>query len=207
MKKVGIMGGTFNPIHFAHLFLAENAQEQLGLDKVLFMPSKNPPHKEKPEEVTQKQRVEMILLGIQGNPHFELSTVELDREGMTYTADTLELLTEENPDTQYYFIVGADSLLYMHKWKHPRTIFNRCIVVATCRDQVDMEDLKRQAEFLEREFNARIQLLEMPLIQISSHVIRDRLVANQSVRYYIPDSVNAYIKMNKLYRELPEDTK
>ncbi|HWT74226.1 MAG TPA: nicotinate-nucleotide adenylyltransferase [Mobilitalea sp.] len=207
MKKVGIMGGTFNPIHFGHLFLAENAYEQLGLDKILFMPSKNPPHKQKPEEVTQKQRVDMLQLAIQDNPHFELSTLELDREGMTYTADTLTLLTSQNLDTQYYFIVGADSLLYMQDWKDPQRIFDHCIVVAACRDQVDKKQLYQQAELLEKTFHANITMIEMPVIQIASRVIRERLEKKQSVRYHIPDAVNEYIMKNGLYQSIPEDNK
>lgn len=205
MKKVGIMGGTFNPVHFGHLFLAENAFEQLNLDKVLFMPTKNPPHKQNPDEVTQQQRVEMLLLAIQNNPHFELSSVELERQGMTYTAETLTLLTKENQDTQYYFIVGADSLLMMQKWKDPQIIFDQCTVVAACRDQVNKEELLQHAEYLKSAFHARIEVIDMPAIQISSREIRERIMLNKTVRYYIPDAVNEYINSNRLYLTTPED--
>lgn len=205
MKKVGIMGGTFNPVHYGHLFLAENAYEQLHLDKVLFMPTKNPPHKQKPEEVTQQQRVEMLLLAIQDNPHFELSSIELERQGMTYTADTLTLLKDKNQDTQYYFIVGADSLLMMQQWKDPQIIFDQCIVVAACRDQVNKKELLQHAEFLEKNFHAKIEIIDMPAIQISSRDIRERLELNKTVRYYIPDAVNEYINSNRLYQFNPED--
>lgn len=207
MKKVGIMGGTFNPVHFGHLFLAENAYEQLALDKVLFMPSKNPPHKHKPEDITQEQRVDMLRLAIQDNEHFELSTIELDREGMTYTADTLTDLSKQNTDVQYYFIEGADSLLSMHYWMRPQTVFDHCIVVAACRDNVDMEQLILQSEYLKQNYSAKIELINMPTIQISSSVIRDRVAANKSVRYYIPEAVNEYIISTKLYLDNSEDTK
>lgn len=205
MKKIGIMGGTFNPIHFGHLFLAENAYEQLGLDKILFMPSKNPPHKEKPDMITEKQRLDMITLAIRNNPHFEVSTFELDRDGMTYTADTLTLLTKQNPDTQYYFIVGADSLFYMQQWWKPQIIFDLCIVVAASRDHADMEQLKTQADALNRIFHGRIELIDMPTIQIASAAIRERISRHKSVRYYLPDDVNRYITENQLYATASED--
>ena len=199
MNKVGIMGGTFNPIHFGHLFLAENAFEQLGLDKVLFMPSKNPPHKDKPDEITEQQRIDMISLAIIENPHFELSTFEMDREGMTYTADTMTILAKQHPDIEYYFIVGADSLFMMQKWVNPQIIFNLCTVVAANRDNADKELINQQVEYLVKSFGASIVLIDMPSIQIASGIIRKRIATHKSVRYYLPDRVNEYISKNNLY--------
>lgn len=200
MKKIGIMGGTFNPIHYGHLFLAENAYEQIGLDQILFMPSKNPPHKAKPEQISDQQRVDMITLAINDNPHFTLSTVELERDGITYTADTLTLLTKEHPDNKYYFIVGADSLFMMHNWMEPQTIFDHCTVVAASRDHVEEERMQQQAAYLRERYSADILLVEMPTIQISSANIRERVVQDKTVHYFLPDEVIAYIKNNKLYR-------
>ncbi|MHB8130383.1 MAG: nicotinate-nucleotide adenylyltransferase [Mobilitalea sp.] len=205
MKKVGIMGGTFNPIHYGHLFLAEYAYDQIGLDQILFMPSKNPPHKVKPEDITDQQRSDMISLAITDNPHFELSSMELEREGMTYTADTLSILIKEHPNTKYYFIVGADSLFMMQNWMDPQTIFNLCTIVAASRDNVEKEKLQNHAEYLERVFSANILLLDMPTIQIASAVIRDRVVTNKSTRYYLPEAINLYIAENRLYQTKLED--
>ncbi|MDF2944674.1 MAG: hypothetical protein K0S01_3532 [Herbinix sp.] len=205
MKKVGIMGGTFNPIHFGHLFLAENAYEQLGLDQVLFMPSKNPPHKAKPELISDQQRVDMISLAIMNNPHFSISNIELEREGWTYTADTLTLLRKENSDIEYYFIVGSDSLFMMQHWKDPQIVFQLCTVVAASRDNVEMERLQQKASYLKDEFNAKILLIEMPTIQIASAVIRERVAENKTVRYYLPDDVTDYITKNQLYRAKLEE--
>lgn len=199
MKKVGIMGGTFNPIHYGHLFLAERAYEQLGLDKVLFMPSKNPPHKIIPGNITQEQRVCMVSLSIRDNPHFELSLMELHREGITYTADTLAILNEENKDTEYYFIVGADSLMQLHTWSRPAKICGLCTIVAADRDYTDKSKLSRQVEMLKSCYNARIKFIEMPSISISSSEIRNRLAAGKSIRYYVTDAVEKYISDNKLY--------
>lgn len=205
MKKIGIMGGTFNPIHYGHLFLAENAYEQVGLDKVLFMPSKNPPHKEKPVNITEQQRVDMINLAIEDNPHFELSRMELEREGMTYTADTLAILKRENPNTEYYFFVGTDSLFMMQDWRKPQEIFNLCTIVAAGRDNANEEQICRHIKYLEKQFNASIIYIEMPTIQLASCEIRERIAQNRTVRYYMPDSVIEYIKKNELYASGQED--
>ncbi len=203
MKKIGIMGGTFNPIHNGHLFLAENAYEQIGLDQILFMPSKNPPHKAKPEMITDQQRVDMINLAIQDNSHFTLSTVEMEREGYTYTADTLTLLSKQNLEVRYYFIVGADSLFMMHQWHEPQVIFDLCTVVAATRDHVDGTKLAAQAELLKEQFHADIQLISMPTIQIASADIRSRVAQNKTIRYYLPDQVARYISQHRLYHISP----
>ncbi len=207
MKKIGIMGGTFNPIHFGHLFLAENAYEQLGLDMVLFIPSKNPPHKTKPEDITEQQRIDMIQLAIQENPHFGLSTIEMEREGMTYTADTMSILKEQNPDTEYYFIVGADSLFMMHEWYQPQIIFNNCIVAAANRDHADQEALQKQIRLLKSQFNANIILIDMPTVQVSSCNIRERVAARKSIRYYLPGPVLNYIESKHLYSAASGETR
>jgi len=205
MCKVGIMGGTFNPIHYGHLFLAEAAYEQLRLDYVLFMPSKNPPHKDKPQMISEQQRVDMIELAIRDNSHFRFSPFELEREGTTYTADTLTLLKEKNPDHEYYFIVGADSLFYMHKWMKPEIVFQLCTVVAAGRDNTQQDQLCKQADYLKQHFKARVSLIDMPTIQISSAAIRERSYEGKSLKYYLPDDVCSYIEKNKLYIVDPED--
>jgi nicotinate-nucleotide adenylyltransferase len=207
MKKVGIMGGTFNPIHYGHLFLAENAYEQLNLDQILFMPSKNPPHKAKPNHITEQQRVDMVTLAIEDNPHFVLSTLELEREGMTFTADTLKVLTAQNPDKDYYFIVGADSLFMMQQWYDPQTIFRLSTIVVASRDHVNKKQLEEQISILQSMYEAKFIIIDMPTIQIASAVIRERVSKCKTIRYYLPDQVASYIKQNNLYMTALEDTK
>lgn len=207
MNKIGIMGGSFNPIHNGHLFLAEHAYEQAGLDKVLFMPLKNPPHKTKPNNITDQQRVDMVKLAIQNNPHFELSEFELQREGMTYTADTLTYLKKINPKDDYYFIVGTDSLFYMHNWMKPEVVFDLCTIVAAGRDNAEEDRILSHIEFLKRTYHARIIYVKMPMIELSSEGIRERLAADRTVRYYVPDTVIEYINNNQLYQKYQEDTK
>ncbi|CRZ34398.1 nicotinate-nucleotide adenylyltransferase [Herbinix hemicellulosilytica] len=199
MKKVGIMGGTFNPIHNGHLFLAEHAYDQAKLDYILFMPTMNPPHKADIDVLSAEHRLNMVKLAIKDNPNFVLSDIELNRPGITYTSDTLKILKEKEPDTEFYFIVGADSLMMMTQWKDPQTVFNLSILVAGGRENYSLEQLRKQANYLEKTYNGKIILLDMPYIGISSELIRERIAKNKSVRYYVPDEVLDYIKRHNLY--------
>ena len=199
MKKIGIMGGTFNPIHNGHLFLAEHAYEQAGLDYVLFMPTLNPPHKAGMTVESAEHRLNMVRLAIQSNPHFMMSDLELQRQGITYTSDTLKALKNEEPENEYYFIVGADSLMMMAKWMEPQTVFNLSTILAGAREQYSIEQLKEQAAYLENTYNGKIILLDMPLIEISSENIRERVIKGKSIQYYVPDEVVSYMKEHHLY--------
>lgn len=206
MKKIGIMGGTFNPIHYGHLFLAEHAFEQMGLDQILFMPSNHPPHKKSEDIVSNEHRKAMVHLAIQNNPHFALSTLELEREGTTYTVDTLELLTKKQPDTEFYFIVGADSFFALQNWKNPERILELCSLVVFERDLVEPDKMEKQLKFLTATFKgAKIFLLDMPTIQISSKMIRERIAENKSIRYYVPTEVLTYIEKHNLYSAVTKE--
>ena len=135
------MGGTFDPIHMGHLILGEQSYEQLSLDKVLFMPSGNPPHKRnRAGRASDRQRVDMVRLAISDNPHFELSLAEMHEKGYTYTYRTLEELKEQNPDTDYYFIIGADSLFSFEEWKEPGRICDACTLVVAVRDHASADE-------------------------------------------------------------------
>lgn len=199
-KKIGIMGGTFNPIHIGHLILGQTALEQFQLDKVLFMPTKNPPHKRYDNIVDDAIRAEMVLIAIKDNPYFELSTFEMDREGITYTADTLTQLTKQNPDEEYYFIVGADSLFYIDRWKDPATIFKLSRLLAAVRGQASNKDMLRKIEELNETFHASVELLNSPNIDISSSEIRERIQNGMDIQYYVMPDVARYIQSNNLYR-------
>lgn len=206
MNKIGIMGGTFNPIHYGHLFMAEQAFEQIGLDRVLFMPSNNPPHKENREIVSNEHRSTMVELAIKGNSHFKLSTMELDRKGITYTVDTLRILNNEYPDTEFYFIIGADSFFNILKWRDPGTIFELCTLLVFERDMVDNIKMVEHFKYLSNIYpNIKIELLSMPTIQISSQNIRERIKDNLTVRYYVPDKVLTYISEHKLYANVGKE--
>ena len=200
MKKIGIMGGTFNPIHMAHLMLAEQAYEQFQLDKILFMPTKKPPHKSLKEIISDEHRINMILKAIEGNPHFELSTLELQREGTTYTVDTLTYLRSLNKDEEYYFIIGGDSLFDIESWKEPSRVFQLSHILASNRNQVNETELKNQMTKLMEQYNAKIELIQIPTIEISSHEIRQRCKSEKSIRYFVPYAVYRYILEHELYR-------
>ncbi|MDO4976555.1 MAG: nicotinate-nucleotide adenylyltransferase [Eubacteriales bacterium] len=204
-KKIGIMGGTFNPIHFGHLLLAETAYEQFGLDEIMIMPTKNTYYKKMPHHVTQEQRLDMIRLAIEDNPHFHLSLEEINREGTTYTVETLQNLTKEHPDYEYYFIVGADSLYHMESWYQPEEIFKMAIIVVAGRGGASVSALESQIEYLENKFDdARIEKLYSPIMEISSSGIRKRIIQGESIRYLLPQNVVNYIEEHKVY--LAEET-
>ncbi|BCN30707.1 nicotinate-nucleotide adenylyltransferase [Anaeromicropila herbilytica] len=198
-RKVGIMGGTFNPIHTAHLILAEQAYEQFQLDTVLFMPSKNPPHKNRRDVLPDSVRQEMVLLAIQHNPHFELSTVELDREGITYTADTLTCLKEIHPDWDIHFIIGADSLYQIDMWKNPDIVMSMAKILAATRYAISDDKMNNRIKELHDNFNADISLLHVPNMDISSEYIRKCLQNHKSIKYYVSKEVEDYIMKNNLY--------
>lgn len=198
-KKVGIMGGTFNPIHYGHIEMAQKAYEQFLLDTVLFMPSGHSYLKS--NVLDAGRRVEMVKLAISKYSHFSVSLIEVNRGGNTYTYETLQELKKLHPDTHYYFIVGADSLFYMEHWKKPETIFSLATVLCAIRDDYPMDELKQKRTFLQRKFQADIQFLDMPKIDISSTQIRSAVKNHASVSEMIPPEVIDYIKKEHLYEE------
>ncbi len=201
MKNIGIMGGTFNPIHYGHLLLAEAAYEQFKLDTVYIMPNKNPQYRMISSNISVADRVAMIGLAICENPHFTLSTEEIDREGATYTVDTLKNLTMKMPDSNFYFIMGADSLFHFESWYKADEIVKMCTILAASRASHVSADIESQIDYLAAKYNADIKLLNTPNLDISSHSLRKRIRGGNSVRYLLPDSVEQYIKKHHLYEE------
>lgn len=199
MNKTGIMGGTFNPIHNGHLALAQRALEQFALDEVLFMPCGVPYMKADQHVEDGRVRAEMTALAIKGHPKFTLSVMELEQPGNTYTYQTLERLKKAHPDTEYYFIVGADSLFHMTKWAHPERIFADCRILAAVRDDKTPDDMKEQIRFLEQRYNAKIHLLQTEYMDISSSEIRQKAAAGESIAGKVPEPVRAYIEQKGLY--------
>lgn len=207
-KKIGIMGGTFDPIHIGHLILGEKAYEQFSLDKVRFMPAGNPPHKKNRRgRATDEQRVEMVQLAISSNPHFELCLDEMNADGYSYTYRTLERFCRENPEEEYYFIIGADSLFDFDSWREPERICRACYIVVATRNQTSNERLDETMERMREKFHGTFLKLDTPNLDISSNHIRQWIEEGRTIQYYVPDGVRAYIEKNHMYKDCERNGK
>ena len=196
MARVGIMGGTFNPVHYAHLLIAEYAYEKLSLQKVIFITGGNPPHKEGKPIVDAKIREAMVASAICDNPKFQISSYETDKEEFSYTAKTLEYLKKNNPQDDFYFIIGADSLAYLEKWYEPQKIADNATIAVYDREGFDTKALKtRILEFID----ANVEIIDAPQFDISSSLIRKRISEGKSVKYMVPESVIKIIEDKGLY--------
>ena len=201
MNKIGILGGTFNPIHLGHLKLAETAYKELNLDKILIMPTGVSYLKSADIVKSKDIRADMVKLAINDYPYFEFSDIELKREGNTYTYETLSYLKKQNPLVDYYYIIGADTLFSIENWKKPDEIFNKCIICVMNRDGSNCEALQKQIEKLSCLFDAKIVILNCPEINISSSNIRKLFIENNiaDAKNMLPKDVFNYIVSNKIY--------
>lgn len=200
-KRIGIMGGTFDPIHMGHLILGERACQQFQLDTVFFMPAGNPPHKRhRTGRATDEQRTEMVRLAIADNPHFQLSLTEMNSDGFSYSYRTLEKLKKEHPDTDYFFIMGADSLTDFDTWKEPQRIVNAAHIVVATRNQMNPDGFEQLLTRRRDQFHGDFLRLDTPNLDISSKNLREMICEGESVRYYLPESVRQYILANNIYR-------
>lgn len=199
-KKIGIMGGTFNPIHNGHLMIAENAREQYGLEKVFFIPTGRSPHKLQQQIADVSQRCSMISLAIEDNRAFVLNRIEADAPEISYTYITLEKLKKDYPDTEFYFILGADSLFTLENWRNPKQILADCCILAAYREHQQQEDFFRQIEYLTEKYQSRIYPLQTPSFAVSSMEIRNRVRKGQTIRYLLPAKVEQYIRDYRLYQ-------
>lgn len=198
--KIGIMGGTFDPIHIGHLLLGQFAYEDFGLDEIWFLPNGNPPHKQTKEgSDALRHRVEMVRLAIQDTSHFKLCLHEAKATGHSYTYKTMQELNALYPEYDFYFILGADSLFSIEQWRYYREIFPTCTILAAMRDDKDVKDMLAQIDYLKQKYDAKIDLLRAPLLEISSTTIRQRAARGRSIYYMVPASVADYIKEHHLY--------
>jgi nicotinate-nucleotide adenylyltransferase len=197
LKRIGVFGGIFNPVHTAHLIAAEEVREQMHLDKVLFIPSANPPHKNTDELADTEKRLTMVRLAISGNEDFEESEIEIKNTGnaKSYTVDTLAALREIycNEQVKFYLIIGMDQLIDLHKWKDPGKLFMLSEVIVINRPGFLVQDVKN-------EYGSRVTYVPVPSIDISSSEIRSRIRENKSIKYLVPEKVEEFIKENNLYK-------
>jgi nicotinate-nucleotide adenylyltransferase len=196
--KVGILGGTFDPVHVAHLIIADRAREELALDSVLFMPAGEPWRKSHRTVSEGEHRLAMLKLAVEGNDAFGISDLELRRDGPTYTADTLEALAAERLDDAFWFIVGADALADLPNWREPERIVRHAVLAVAPRDAQEVNAMSLNVPGIAP---GRIVLFEAPRMAVSSSDVRDRVRAGRSIRYLVPDTVERYIRDHGLYRE------
>jgi len=197
--RVGVFGGTFDPIHIGHLVSAEEVRVKLSLEHVVFVPAGLPPHKLDHVMSPVEHRLAMVELAIASNPHFAVSRVDVDRFGPCYTVDTIELLRDEwGADVEIYFIMGSDSLLDILTWHNPRRLIRLCRLAVVSRPgyQVDLDEL----DALLPGVASRVQTLNAPELAISSTDIQRRVREGLSIKYQVPEAVEAYIYQHKLYQ-------
>lgn len=196
--RIGIFGGTFDPPHIVHLILAEEALDQLGLDRVLWLVTADPPHKQDQSISPVSDRLAMVRTALQGNPKFEISRVEIDRPGPHYALDTVNLLQQTYSDADLIYLIGADSLRDLPAWHEPQALIEAVAGFGVMRRPGAEFDLAE----LEREFpgiTEKTAFIEAPLMEISARDIRERVAESRPFRYFVPNDVYYYIKRNRLY--------
>lgn len=198
-QRLGIMGGTFDPIHYGHLVAAEAARINYRLERVLFIPTSCPPHKEPGTVLNFWDRYLMVMLAVVSNPYFEVSRLECDRGGISYTIDTLIQLHElYGNDTDFFFIIGIDAFAEIFTWKRPQDLLQECHFLVTTRSGYDVS--RQLQEMLGEDHRKAVSVLEIPLLDISSTGIRDRVKREQSIKYLLPEAVESYICQNRIYK-------
>ena len=197
MRRIGILGGTFDPPHIGHLVLAQYALDALDLDSVLFVPAADPPHKDQ-LRYDIEHRLPMLELAVAGNDRLVISRVDVDRPGPHYTVDMIRILQAQEPETEFYFLLGGDSLHHLPEWYHPLELIALCKLVVMARPggEVTAELTAKLLPGLAE----RVVVIDSPMLGFSSTEIAERLEAGKSVRYLVPDSVLAYIQDHRLYQ-------
>ena len=199
-KRIGILGGTFNPIHLGHLLIAQDAMEQLGLDQVRFIPSAKPPHKIVDKLASERDRLRMIALAIHNNARFEVDDLEIKRGGKSYSVDTLTELRRRVPHAMFYFIIGADSLRELHLWREVQLLVTLCTFVTVPRPGFDPKPVIDPRLDGATRRRLRQHVLRGHACDVASREIRARVASRRSIRYLVPDAVHAYIRRRRLYQ-------
>ncbi len=199
--KIGVMGGTFDPIHNGHLIGAEYARTSLNLEKLIFIPSGVHPFKDNKKISQSKDRINMISSAIETNKYFEISFIEINRMGTTYTIDTIKKLKEEYREDEIYFIIGSDILLEIEKWKNFRELISICKFILLYRPGKEDAGIEKKIKELNLSYGVQFEKVKSPLIEISSTEIRDRVKNRLSIKYLVPESVEDYILKHNLYNE------
>jgi len=197
-NRIGILGGTFNPVHNGHLAIANIALYEFLLGEVVFLPLGTPPHKKDEYIAPPEHRLEMVKLAIQGEPRFSVSTLEIFREGYTYTVDTLEILARENKNAEYYYIIGADTIFELKTWKNYERVFCLANFICVLRPGQDDKRVRAYADALNETYGYKFFVAQEKGPDISSSFIRE-MAATRRLNGLVPDSVARYIEMNRVY--------
>lgn len=201
LALIGLFGGTFNPIHYGHLLICEGIREEFGLEKTVFIPAKTPPHKESKKIIRPYDRLEMVRLAIEDNPSFEVSDIEMKREGASYTVDTLNTYNKLYGSDNLGLIVGADSLVNFETWRNYRDIFGLAYIFVASRPDTDNKLLENSIIKFTNQFGARIYKYSLRVMDYSSTEIRRRVKEGLSIKYLVPPNVEEYIYNNQLFIE------
>jgi nicotinate-nucleotide adenylyltransferase len=196
-RRVGVMGGSFNPIHNGHLVTADEARHTFALDRVVFVPAGQPWQKDASDIAPAEDRYLMCVIATSADPTFSVSRIEIDRPGPTYTIETLRALKDEQPDAELYFITGADAILQILTWKEPEAILREARFIAATRPGYDLDRLEKE---LPEGLEDRVVIMEIPALAISSTDVRIRAREGRPIRYLVPAGVAEYIEKNGLYR-------
>ena len=200
MQNIGIFGGTFDPPHLGHLILAAEARSQLGLDRLLWVLTPDPPHKQGQSIAPLEHRLEMVKLAIADDPQFEISSVELTRPGPHYALDTVQILAGQNPGAKLVYLMGGDSLRDLPSWHRPADFVSACHWIGVVRrpgDAIDMTTLEKSLPGL----RSKVRFVEAPLLEIAARDIRKRIAEGKPYRYFLPTGVYDYINSHNLYRQ------
>jgi nicotinate-nucleotide adenylyltransferase len=199
-KRLGIIGGTFDPVHYGHLVAAQYAAYGFHLDRVIFMPAAKPPHKNAEGVLDARHRVAMVELAIADNPAFEMSTLEVERSGVSYTIDTIEILQQTYPGAEIYFIMGMDSIYILDTWKDIERLVLMCRFIVVTRPAYELKRSDPALQKVPPGFWTRVDFLEIPAIDISSTDLRTRVRQGKPIRYLLPPAVENYIYNHSLYQ-------
>lgn len=198
--RIGLLGGTFDPIHIGHLAVAEEARHFLGLERVYFIPAKEPPHKAGQEITDVRHRYVLTLLATASNPLFSVSAAEIDRPGPSYTIDTLRMFRREfGPETELFFITGADAVVEILTWRSPEDLLREARFIGATRPGCDLQRLEAVRSRLPAELGRRIETLDVPALGVSSRELRQRVREGRPIKYLVPETVEAYIRKEGLY--------
>jgi nicotinate-nucleotide adenylyltransferase len=201
VSRLGIMGGTFDPVHYGHLVTAEGARYEYGLEKVIFIPAGQPPHKPNVKLTEPWRRFEMTRLAVATNPFFEVLPIEINRPGPSFAVDTVQEISLLYPGAQVYFITGADAVAEILSWKKVEKLLSICLFIAATRPGYKLDELWKKIEFLPQDLKKNIFCMEVPALAISSTDIRHRVREGRPVKYLLPEPVEEYITSNNIYRD------